>query len=326
MTTLRIFEPGLFPVEIDISKRWGADYTVVIGVSREGMGSNHIAFRKIITFLSRRQVTILAPEGDGSRLMVRDGGREKNGGWSATWKHTYLDGQALSHLKWTPFPVGARLRFHPEKPPTAGYAVQLLHEQDTDNTNGLDTIRLDAVQAWVAISRSAKGIGTMLLSSSGNEGIAFIIRLDANAEQLLGAEVGELKEIEESCILNNLLPIGPDKERLASHVQDAMVYPGQASYSEYDFGAGRVKLRLENRMINNQYALLGWLEILGEGNGQSRGNVKNKKPQLSDPVVKDWKAEVARGLMSWAKDHPWLAAIVGAVLGIAIVVVRLAGD
>ena len=311
---LQLNEPGMFPAKIDLSQCWGPDHTVVIGVAREGVGPNHIAFRKPAGFLSRRQVTLMAMDGNDNKLVARDGGKDSNGMWSCEWKHTFIDGRKLSNNEWVPFTVGSRLRFHPEKPPTSGYCVHLVYD-DTDNTHGLDTVKFDTVQAWSAISRASQGTGTLLLSAPSDDGIAIIIRLDANAERLLGAETGELKEIEESCILNNLLPVGPTKEQLMSHVKDAIVYPGQAFYGVYDFGAGPVRLRLENRRINNQSALLGWL-------------VPNEPiaPGKPHPSIGDWRTEIVVGAVQWAKDNPRLAVLVGIVVGIAIAVIRIFGD
>ena len=92
-----------------------------------------------------------------------------------------------------------------------------------------------------------------------------------------------------------------------------MVYPGQAFQGEYDFGAGLVNLRLENRRINGEYALLGWITP-----------EKPKPRNLS--LKKDWRNEAVTGVVQWAKDYPWLAAVVGVVVAVAIAIVRLIGD
>lgn len=318
MATLQINEPGVFATKIDLAQRWGPDHTVVIGVARGDMGPNHISFRKPVGFISRRQTTIMALDGNENKLVVRDGGRQPDGGWSQESKHTYLDGRKLSHNEWVTFPVGAILRFHPEKPPTAGYSVHLVWD-DTDNTHGLDTVRLDSVKAWNAISQASRGTGTMLLSAPGNDGVAVIIRLDSNAEKFLGAESGELKEVEENCLLNNLLPAGESKEKLGAHIRDTIIYPGQATYGVYDFGTGAMKLRLENRLINNQYALLGWLspEQIGP----------KAKPSDADMVPKgSWQSEIAVGAVRWAREHPGLTTFVLIVAAVAMVVVKLMGD
>ncbi|MEM8610469.1 MAG: hypothetical protein AAGF93_00510 [Cyanobacteria bacterium P01_H01_bin.105] len=318
MATLQINEPGVFATKIDLAGRWGPDHTVVIGVARGDMGPNHISFRKPTGFISRRQTTVMALNGNENKLVVRDGGKEPDGQWSQESKQTYLDGRKLSHNEWVAFPVGAILRFHPEKPSTAGYSVHLVWD-DTDNTHGLDTVRLDSVRAWSAISQTSRGTGTMLLSAPGNDGVAIIIRLDSNAERLLGAESGELKEVQENCLLNNLLPAGKKKEQLGEHIEDAIIYPGQATYGFYDFGAGPVKLRLENRLINNQYALLGWLspEQIGP----------KAKPDSGEMVSKgSWQSEAAKGAIKWAREHPKLAAFIVTVVAIAVVVIKLMGN
>ena len=259
MIKLQIFEPGLYPREIDLSHHWGPDdHMVTIGVAREGVSSGHIAFQNPATFLSRRQVSIMSINGDLSKLVVRDGGPEADGAWSQSWKHTYINGVELKNTEWRAFGLGDQLRFHIEKPQISEYRVRLIWN-DTDNDGNAQTMSFDAVKAWTAISRASVGIGTLLLSVPRQDGIAIIIRLDAYAEMFLGADQGELKETQEKCILNNLVPVGPDETRLAKHVREAMVYPGQAFQGEYDFGAGLVNLRLENRRINGEYALLGWI-------------------------------------------------------------------
>ena len=314
MVTLQIFEPGSFPTKVDLADRWGPDHTVVLGVSREGVPKNHISFRKAAGYLSRRQVTIWAMDGDESQLLVRDGGKEPDGQWSRAWKHTYLNDEQLSNTEWVPFRVGDRLRFHIEKPPVSQYSVSISVDT-TDDTIGLDTIRFDTVQVWSAISRTTQAAGTMLLSAPGQDGIAVVLRLDSNAERLLGGEPGELKEIEEYLILNNMLPVGENKTRLAEQVRETLVYPGQGFKGQYDFGAGLVELRLENRLVGSQHALLGWLT--------PKQPLSTKE---AHQLGKDWRTEAVAGLVQWTKDNPRLATIVGVVLGIAIVVIRVMGD
>lgn len=312
MATLQIHEPGSFATKVDLEHRWGEDDTIVIGVSREGVPKNHVSFRRAQNFLSRRQVTLWAIDGDTEKLAVRDGGRESDGSWSPVWKHTYLNSQKLSNKEWKSFGPGDRLRFHVEKPQCQQYAVQLALDT-TNDTVGLDTVRFDTIQAWKAVSLVSDGVGTMLLSAPGQDGIAVVLRLDATAEELLGSEPGELKELEETLILNNLLPAGPIKAQLAEQIKDCIRYSGTPVRGRYDFGAGFVEVRLENRFINGQYALLGWVTMT--------------KPR--DVLVKgpseDWKKEGVKALANWALNHPRWATVIALVLITAVVVIKVFG-
>ena len=300
MVALQVTEPGSYPVKIDLAKRWGRDHTVIIGVARDEVPENHIAFRKAQGYLSRRQTTILALDGNPDKLMVRDGGMRPDGQWSREWKHTFINGVPLSHTDWRPLSLGDRIRFHIEKPQCAGYALELAYDK-TDNTyTGSETINFDVVKVWESMSLATRDCGVLLLTVPHNDGIAVIQRLDETAEAILGAESGELIAAQERFAFNNLAAFGPERKRLTEHVSEAMVQ-SQALQGNYVFGGNDVNLRLERRPVNGDSPLFGWVTL----------NTTAKEKQNHQ----DWKSAA----VAWAGDHPWLAAGVSIVVAIAVI-------
>lgn len=306
MPSLQIIEPGSYPVKIDLSRRWGEDHTVIVGVAREEVPENHIAFRKAQGYLSRRQVTILAADGDPAKLMIRDGGMEPSGQWSREWKHTFINGVPLSHTDWRSFGLGDRIRFHTEKPQVAGYSLELAYDETNNTCTGAETISFDVVKVWESMSRATDDCGVLLLTAPNHDGTAIIQRLDDTAESILGAEPGELRETQERFIFNNLAAFGPDRKRLTEHISEAMVQ-NQAIVSNYLFGNNSVNLRLERRPVNGDMPLFGWVSL----------NVKPSEAKTSG----DWRADAVK----WAESHPWLAAGVSIVVAIAVILWLLNG-
>lgn len=303
---LQVTEPGSYPVKIDLEKRWGPDFTVVIGVARANTPDYHIAFRKANGFLSRRQVTVKAMNGDPNKLLIRDGGKGENEMWSPEWKHTFINDVPLSHTDWRSFNLGDRIRFHTEKPQLAGYSLQIAYDR-TDNTlTGSQTISFDVVSVWESMSRANRDKGILLLSVPHNDGTAILQRIDRTGEAILGADDGELISAQEHLIFNNMVDFN-QRRRLTEHISEAMVQT-QAIPGTYTFGENKVNLRLERRPVNGQMPLFGWVAL-------------ETPAQVAKPTSSgDWR----RDAVKWANDHPLIAGVVAVVVAVAIAVIKLA--
>ena len=303
MPSLQITEPGSFPVKVDLTARWDHNQTVVVGRGHGDAPLNHVSLRKAPNFISRTQMTIMAANGDPSKLLIRDGGRDGAGEWSKTWKHTFINEVPLSHTDWRAFSLGDRVRFHIDKPSVAGFLVQIAMDATNGTHTDSQTMSFDIIKVWEAKSRQSKGDGVLLLSVPYNDGTAILQRLDSNAELILGSEPGELKASQEHFIFNNLVAFGSDRTRLTEHIAEAAV-GSQPIQGDYMFGNNSVNLRLECQPVNNERPLFGWVSL----------NVQPEPEPLSNRDA----------LLKWANDHPILAALAGVVVAIAFFVIRLA--
>lgn len=302
MVFLQISEPGSYPVNIDLARRLGPGHTVVIGVARGEPPKNHIAFRKGNGFLSRRQVTIMAVNGDLNKLLIRDGGKGDNELWSPKWKHTFINSVPLSHTDWRPFNLGDIVRFHPEKPMLSGYSLKIAFDSTDGTLSDAQTMSFDVIRVWESKSLATRGAGVLLLMVPHNDGSAIIQRLDETAERILGAEPGELIETQEHFIFNNLLPFGPERKRLTEHINEAMVQT-QSIQGVYTFGGNKVNLRLERQPVNGDMPLFGWVSLV---------ELPKKEPT-------DWRSDVVQ----WANNHPLLATVAAIVVAISATVIKI---
>ena len=302
MLSLEITEPGSFPVKVDLSTRWDANQTVVIGRGSKAAPSHHISLRKAPNFISRTQFTVRAVDGDPSRLLIRDGGIDEKGEWSPRWKHTFINNVPLSHSDWRAFSLGDRIRMHIDKPSTAGFVIQIAMDSTDGTHSDSRTVSFDIIKVWEAKSRESKKDGVLLLSVPYNNGTAILQKLDSNAEFILGSEPGELIASQGHFIFNNLVAFGEERRRLTEHIAEAAV-GNQPIQGDYMFGKNSVNLRLECQPVNNERPLFGWVSL----------NVKPEPEPLSHQEA----------LLKWANDHPLLAALAGVVVAISFFVIRL---